>query len=123
MVKRRIKVAAKVAAHIYTHVFQHLHDGEDEQDVFLPALQLLVLELAVHLAVPQDELFGETLEVGGDISAGFSLPPEPKLSAGSVYLSEQLQRRSGKQTVDNAPQHTETHQTKSVHLDALLLFA
>lgn len=118
MVKRRIKAGAPVD----THVFQHLHDGEDEQDVFLSALQLLVLELAVHLAVPQDELFGETLEVGGDISFGFSLPPEPELSAGSVYLSEQLQRRSGKQTVDNAPQHTETHQTKSLHLDALLLF-
>lgn len=76
--------------HMCTYVVQHVHDGQDEQDVFLSALQLLVLELAVHLAVPQYEIFGETLEVGSDISFGFSLPPEAKFSAGSVYLSEQL---------------------------------
>lgn len=90
----------------WTYVFRHLHHRQDEEDVLLAALQLLVLELSVHLAVPQQEIFGQSFEVGSDVSRGFSLPPEPQLSARSVYLSEQLRRRSEKETVDNTtPAH------------------
>lgn len=40
------------------YVFRHLYNRQDEEDVLLAILQLLVLELAVHLAISQHELFG-----------------------------------------------------------------
>lgn len=91
-----------------THVVRHLHHGQDEEDVLLAVLQLLVLELSVHLAVPQRELLGQASEVGGDVSSGLGLPAEAQLSARSVYLAQQLRRSSEKETVDNSPAHGNT---------------
>ena len=75
-----------------TYVVRHLQNSEHKEDVLLAILELLVFKLAVHLAISQDELFGQVFEeVGCDIGFGFCLPPEPGASASSVYLFQQLQ--------------------------------
>lgn len=74
-----------------TYVLGHLQNSKHKEDVLLAILELLVFKVPVGLAISQGEIFGHDIEVGSDIGFGFCLPPEPKASARSVYLFQQLQ--------------------------------
>lgn len=74
-----------------TYVFRHLQNSKHEEDVFLAILELLVLKVAVDVSVSQGKIFGQGFVVGSDVGFGFCLPLEPKGSARSVYLFQQLQ--------------------------------
>ncbi len=76
---------------VQTYIFRHLQSSQHKEDVLLAILELLVFKVPIGLAVSQGELFGQEFEVGSDISFGFCLPLEPKASARSVYLFQQLQ--------------------------------
>lgn len=74
-----------------THIFRHLQNSKHKKDVLLAILELLVFKVPVDLAISQGELFRQVFEVCSNIGFGFSLPPEAKASASSVYLLQQLQ--------------------------------
>lgn len=96
-----------------TYVFRHLQNSKHEEDVFLAILELLVLKVAVDVSVSQGKIFGQGFVVGSDVGFGFCLPLEPKGSASSVYLFQQLQwgvRRRQSITRRDAFQHTHKKQ-------------
>lgn len=74
-----------------TYVFRHLQNSKHEEDVLLAILEFLVLKVAVDVAISQGKIFGQGFVVGSDVGFGFCLPLEPKGSACSVYLFQQLQ--------------------------------
>lgn len=74
-----------------TYIFRHLQNSKHKEDVLLAILELLVFKAPVGLAISQGELVGQVDEGGSDVGFGFYLPPEPKASASSVYLLQQLQ--------------------------------
>lgn len=75
-----------------TYIFRHLQNSKHKEDVFLAVLELLVFKVPIDLAISQVEVFGQVFEVCSDIGFGFCLPLEPKASASSVYLLQQLRR-------------------------------
>lgn len=96
-----------------TYVFRHLQNSKHEEDVFLAILELLVLKVAVDVSVSQGKIFGQGFVVGSDVGFGFCLPLEPKGSASSVYLFQQLQwgvRRRQLITRRDTFQHTHKKQ-------------
>lgn len=112
-----------------TYVFRHLQNSKHKEDVLLAILELLVFKVPVDLAISQGELFGQVFEVGSDIGFGFCLPPEPKASASSVYLLQQLQRGvRSRQLITQREAFQHTHEntstkTRSGYLDYFFLIA
>lgn len=72
------------------HIFRDLQYGENKEDVFMSAEQLLVLEVSVHLVVSEGELGRQLFEEGSDVGFRLSLSSETHTSTRPVYLSQKL---------------------------------